>query len=47
MKTMKDNRDLLLSANVFEKFRNNGLNNYGLSASHYLSASGLSWNAII
>ena len=29
-------------ANVFEKFGNNSLKNYGLSPSHYLSAPGLS-----
>ena len=42
MKTMKDYHGLylkynvLLLANVFEKFRNNNLMNYGLSPSHYL-----------
>ena len=30
--------DILLLADVFEKFRNNCLKNYGLWASHYLSA---------
>ena len=34
--------DVLLLAHVFEKFRNNGLKNYGLCSSYYLSASGLS-----
>ena len=44
MKTMKDYYDLylkcnvLLLADVFEKFRNNRLKNYGLCPSHYLSA---------
>ena len=52
IKTMKDYQDLylkcdvLLSANVFEKFRNNILKNYGLCPSHYLSAPGLSWDTI-
>ena len=46
MKTMKDYHDLylkcdfLLLADVFEKFRNNSLKNYGLCQSHYLSAPG-------
>ena len=45
MKTMKDYHDLylkcdvLLLADVFEKFRNNSLKNYGLCPSHYLSAT--------
>ena len=34
--------DVLLLANVFEKFRNNSSKNYGLCPSHYLSAPGLS-----
>ena len=38
--------DVLLLAAVFEKFRNNGLTNYGLCPSHYLSAPGLSWDAM-
>ena len=48
MKTLKDYHelylkcDVLLLADVFEKFRNNSLNNYGLCPSHYLSAPGLS-----
>ena len=37
--------DVLLLANVFEKFKNNSLNNYELWPSHYLSASGLSLDA--
>ena len=42
MKTMKDYHDLylkcdiLLLADVFEKFRNNSLKNYGLCPRHYL-----------
>ena len=53
MKTMKDYRDLylkcdvLLLADVFEKFRNNSLKNYGLFLSHYLSASALGWDAML
>ena len=53
MKTMKDYHDLYLKCNVlsladvFEKFRNNSLKNYGLCPSHYLSAPTLSWNAMI
>ena len=48
MKTMKDYHglylkcDVLLLADVFEKFRNNNLKNYGLRLSHYLSATALS-----
>ena len=30
---------------VYEKFRNNSLKNYGLYASHYMSEPALSWNA--
>ena len=39
--------DDLLLAEVFEKFRNNSLKNYGLCASHYLSVPGLSWDAML
>ena len=39
--------DVLLLANVFEKFRNNSSKNYGLCPSHYLSAPGLSWDAML
>ena len=52
MKTMKDYQDLylkfdiLLLANVFEKFRNNSLKNFGLYPSHYFSAPGLSLEAM-
>ena len=31
----------------FEKFRKNNLRNYGLWASHYLSAPDLSWDAML
>ena len=53
MQTMKDYHDLYLKcdvsllADVFEKFRNNSLNNYELCPSHYLSAPGLSWNSML
>ena len=46
MKTMKDYYDLylkcdvLLLADVFGKFRQNSLKDYGLCSSHYLSAPG-------
>ena len=52
MKAMKDYYDLylkcdvLLLANVFEKFRNRCIENYGLCTSHYLIAPALSWDAI-
>ena len=38
--------DVLLLTDVFEKFRNNNLKNYGLCLSHYLSTPALSWDAI-
>ena len=53
MKTMKDYHDLylkckvLLLANVFEKFRDNSLKNFGLCPSHYLRAPGLSWDTML
>ena len=53
METMKDYHELCLKcdvlslADVFEKFRNNSLKNYGLCPSHYLRAPGLSWNSIL
>ena len=53
MKTMKDYYDLnlkcdvLLLADVFEKFRNNSIKSYGLCPSHYLSAPALSWDAML
>ena len=53
MKTMKDYHDLylkcdiLLLADVFEKFRNNSLKKYRLCPSHYLSAPALSWDTIL
>ena len=53
MKTIKDYQDLylkydvLLLTDVFEKFRSNSFKNYQLYSSHYLSAPGLNWNAIL
>ena len=53
MKIMKDYHDLHLNcdvsllADVFEKFRNDSLKNYGLCPSHYLSAPGVSWDVIL
>ena len=39
--------DVLLLADVFEKFRNSGLKKYGLYPSRFLSARALSWNAML
>ena len=39
--------EVLLLADVFERFRDESLKNYGLCPSHYLSASDLSWDAIL
>ena len=53
MKTMTDYHnlyvkcDILLLADVFEEFRNNGLKNYGLCSSHSLRAPGLSCDAML
>ena len=53
MKTIKDYQNfylkwgVLLSADVFETFRNNSIENYGLYPSHYLSAPVLSWYAML
>ena len=53
IKTMKDSHDLylkcdvLLLADLLEKFRNNSLTNYGLCRSHYLRLPVLSWDAMI
>ena len=53
MKKMKHYHDLylkcdvLLSADVFENFRNTSLNNYGLCPGHYLSAPASSWDAML
>ena len=53
MITVKDDHDLylksegLLLADVFEKFRDSSLRNYGLCPSHYLIASALNWDAML
>ena len=53
MKTMKDYHNLylkcvvILLSDVFEKFRNNSINNCGLCPSHYLSTPALSWDAML
>ena len=53
MKTMKDYHDfylkfnILLLADIFEKFRNNSVRNFGLCPSYYLSAPALNWDAIL
>ena len=50
---MKDYHDLylkcnvLLLADVHEKFRNNSLKNHGLYLTHYLNAPDLSWDAML
>ena len=50
---MKDYRDLclkcdvLLLADVFEKFINNSLKNFGLCPSHYLNVPALSWDVML
>ena len=54
MKNMGDYYDhyfikdlLLLLADLFEKFIGTCLQYYGLDPCHYLSASGLSWDAML
>ena len=49
MKTIKDYHDLYLKFDVllFQKFRSNSFKNYQLYSSHYLSAPGLNWDAIL
>ena len=53
METMKDFNDLylkcdvLLLADLFEKIKNNSLKIYRLRPSHYLSAPGLNWDAML
>ena len=39
--------DVLLLADVFEKFINICLHCYGLDPCHYFSCPGLSWNAML
>ena len=39
--------NVLLLADVFEKFRNSSLTNYGLYPGHYLGAPALSWNVML
>ena len=39
--------DTLLLADVFEKFRDTRIEIYGLDPSHFLSASGLVWQACL
>ena len=52
MKKMKDYHDLylkcevLLLADVFEKFRNKSIKDYVLCPSHYLSAPALIWDVM-
>ena len=49
MKTMKNYHDftVLLLADIFKKFRNISIKNYGICPSHYLSAPALSWDAML
>ena len=53
MKTIEGYHDLYLKCavfllpDVFDKFRNNSLKNCGLCQSHYFSAPGLSWDAVL
>ena len=52
MKTIEDYHnfylkcEVLFLADVFDKFRNGCLENYGLCPSHYLNAPALSWDAM-
>lgn len=39
--------DVLLLADVFEKFRDTAMQHYGLDPAHYLGAPGLSWDALL
>ena len=40
-------KDVLLLADVFEKFISTSLKNYNLDPCHYFSAPGLSWDAML
>ena len=40
-------KDVLLLADVFEKFRDNSLRNYGLCPGHCLRAPSLSWDVML
>ena len=40
-------KDILLLADVFEKFIDTCLKFYGLDPCHYFSSLGLSWNVIL
>ena len=40
-------KDVLLFADVFEKFIDTCLKFYGLDPSHYFSSSGLNWDSIL
>ena len=44
---LKLHSNVLLLADVFEKFRNNSLKDYGLFPSHYLTVTDLSWDAML
>lgn len=39
--------DICLLADVFEQFCDNGIKTYGLDPSHYYTAPGLSWDAML
>ena len=39
--------DVLLLANVFEKFRDKSMYHYDLDPTHYFSSLGMSWNALL
>ena len=50
LKTLKKDclvKNVLSLADMFEKFRNSSLKNYRLFLSHHLSATALSWSAIL
>ena len=47
LKVMIDFHELYLKCDALEKFRKNSFKNYGLCVSHYLSAPGLKWDAML